>query len=240
MQTLSIILPTLNEGAVVARTLQRLQAFRTWGHEVIVVDGGSFDDTVHVAAPFVDKVIKAARGRARQMNAGAAVARGNVLLFLHADTLLPGSADRAITKALHSKKRRQWGRFDIRLSGRHPLFRMVERAMNLRSRLTGIATGDQAIFVRRDAFERVGGFADIPLMEDVALSRMLRRLSRPACVKKKAVTSSRRWEQQGILRTIIKMWSLRLRFFLGADPARLARHYNLARHYDGKARATTG
>jgi rSAM/selenodomain-associated transferase 2 len=221
---LSIIIPALNEAADIVKTLQPVQALRTWGHEVIVVDGGSHDGTVRVAEPLADEVIKSARGRARQMNAGAAIARGNVLLFLHADTRLPKSADRAIARALRDR-RRQWGRFDVRLSGHHPLLRIVERAMNLRSRLTGISTGDQAIFVRRGAFERIGGFADIPLMEDIALSLSLRQLSRPACIAKKAVTSSRRWEQYGIVRTIIRMWLLRLRFLFGADPARLARLY---------------
>lgn len=227
---LSVIIPTLNEAAGIDRTLRAVQALRTWGHEIIVVDGGSLDATVDVAAPLADKIIRAAHGRARQMNAGAAIAHGDILVFLHADTRLPGDADRAIAKALR-KKQRQWGRFDIRLSGRHPLLRVVERAMNLRSRLTGISTGDQAIFVRRCVFEQVGGFADIPLMEDIALSRVLRRLSRPVRINKKAITSSRRWEQQGIVRTIVKMWVLRLRYFLGADPAMLARHY------DGNARA---
>jgi rSAM/selenodomain-associated transferase 2 len=230
---LSIIVPTLNEAEEIVRTLQPLQTLRTWGHEVIVVDGGSIDATVDAARSLADQVIEAARGRARQMNAGAAITTGDVLLFLHADTCLSSSADRCIKKALRGTVR-QWGRFDVRLSGRHPLLRMVERAMNLRSRLTGISTGDQAIFVRRDAFEQVGGFADIPLMEDIALSQALRRLSRPACIKKKVVTSSRRWERHGIIRTIIKMWLLRLRFFLGADPV------HLARHYERRIRATIG
>lgn len=225
--TLSIIIPTLNEATGIARTLQPLQAFRTWGHEIIVVDGGSSDTTVETAQPYVDKIIDTACGRARQMNAGAAAAHGDVLVFLHADTRLPKSADRAIRNAL-CRKARLWGRFDVRLSGRHPLLRVVERTMNLRSRLTGIATGDHAIFVRRRAFEQVGGFADIPLMEDITLSRALRSKSRPACIAQKVVTSSRRWERQGIIRTVVDMWSLRLRFFFGADPARLAQRYHEA------------
>jgi rSAM/selenodomain-associated transferase 2 len=222
--TLSIIIPTLNEADDIARMLQSLQAFRTWGHEVIVVDGGSSDATVETARPFVDQMLETVRGRARQMNAGAAAAHRDVLVFLHADTRLPRSADRAIRDAL-CRKKRLWGRFDVRLSGRHPFLRVVERAMNLRSRLTGIATGDQAIFVRRRAFKQVGGFADVPLMEDIILSCTLRGVSRPACITKKATTSSRRWERQGIIRTMLNMWSLRLLFFLGADPARLAQSY---------------
>jgi rSAM/selenodomain-associated transferase 2 len=222
---LSIIVPALNEAEGIVATLRALQAFRTWGHEVIVVDGGSADATIKIAKPYADKVIEAPRGRARQMNAGARFAQGDVLLFLHADTVLPNCADRAISNAFH-KQDRVWGRFDVRMSGRHPLLRLVERTMNLRSRLTGIATGDQAIFVRRRVFEQTGGYANIPLMEDVALSRALRRISRPACIKKRAITSSRRWERHGIVRTMGKMWLLRLRYFFGADPARLARCYD--------------
>jgi rSAM/selenodomain-associated transferase 2 len=223
--TLSIIIPTLNEAGNVVETLGPLQRFRTWGHEIIVVDGGSRDHTPALCQPFVDQLIDAPPGRARQMNAGAAVARGHVLVFLHADTRLPRTADRAIDKAL-SRRSRHWGRFDIRLSGRHPLLRVIESAVNARSRLTGISTGDQAIFVRRAAFEEIGGFADIPLMEDIELSRALKGLSRPACTRKKVITSSRRWERQGITRTIVEMWSMRLRFFFGAHPNTLARRYD--------------
>lgn len=220
---LSIIIPTLNEAAGVSRTLQSLQAMRTWGHEIIVVDGGSQDDTLKVCKPLVDRLLRTPCGRGRQMNAGAAVARGNVFVFLHADTLLPRSADRAIRTVLHKGSR--WGRFDVRLSGHRWLLRIIERAMNLRSCVTGICTGDQAIFVRRQAFEKVGGFKNIALMEDIALSRALRRLGRPARIKWKAVTSSRRWESEGISRTVGRMWLLRLGYFFGADPARLARRY---------------
>jgi len=220
---LSVIIPALNESAGIVRTLQSLQALRTWGHEVIVVDGGSQDDTLRVCGPFVDRLLRSPRGRARQMNAGAVVASGNVFVFLHADTALPRSADRAIRMVLHKGSR--WGRFDVKLSGRRWLLRVVERAMNLRSRVTGICTGDQAIFVRRQAFEQIGGFPNIELMEDIALSRALRRVGRPARIKWKAETSSRRWEREGVARTIGRMWLLRLGYFLGADPARLARRY---------------
>lgn len=221
---LSIVIPALNEAEHIEHTLRPLQALRTWGHEVIVVDGGSQDDTEALARPLVDQIIRAPCGRARQMNAGAAVARGDALVFLHADTRLPKKADRMIAKALR-RTARVWGRFDVRLSGRGPVLRLVERLMNLRSRLSGIATGDQAIFVRRAVFERVGGFPDIPLMEDIVLSKTLRQLGRPACIRRKVQTSSRRWERQGVGRTIVEMWWLRLRFFLGADPTRLARIY---------------
>ena len=166
---ISIIIPALNEAAGIAETLRPLQPLRARGHEVIVVDGGSADETMDIARPLADRVIASEPGRARQQNAGAGAATGDVLLFLHADTLLPLDADGLMMDGL-SASGRGWGRFDVRLSGRQPALRVVERMMNLRSRATGIATGDQAIFVRRDWFRRAGGFPQIPLMEDVALS----------------------------------------------------------------------
>jgi hypothetical protein len=147
-----------------------------------------------------------------------------VLLFLHADTGLPADADRLVCEGLGST-RRPWGRFDVRIEGRHPLLPMVAATMNLRSRLTGIATGDQAMFVDRAAFAAVGGFPDIALMEDIVLSRRLKRLGRPLCLRARALTSGRRWEKHGVVRTILTMWRLRLAFFLGAEPARLAASY---------------
>jgi rSAM/selenodomain-associated transferase 2 len=183
---------------------------------VIVVDGGSEDGTAALAAGLCDRVVVAARGRAAQMNAGARMAKGEVLVFLHADTRLPPLADELILKSP------LWGRFDVRIEGRHPLLPLVAWSMNLRSRLTGVATGDQAIFVRKDAFR---GFADIPLMEDVAFSKAMKRLGRPACLRSTVTTSGRRWESRGVLRTIVLMWWLRLRFFLGAPADSLARRY---------------
>jgi rSAM/selenodomain-associated transferase 2 len=221
---ITIIIPTLNEAAGIEGTLRPLQPLRDRGHQLVVVDGGSADATADIARPLADAVIASEPGRARQQNAGAASADGDVLLFLHADTLLPPDADRIILDGLRASGR-GWGRFDVRLSGRRPLLRVVERMINLRSRLTGIATGDQAIFVRRDWFERCGGFPAIPLMEDVALSRKLRRMGPPLCLRERVVTSSRRWEQRGILRTIVLMWRLRAAYALGADPARLAERY---------------
>ncbi len=225
---LSIIIPALNEAAGIAATLEPLQLLRACGHEVIVVDGGSSDGTVELAAPLCDQVLTAERGRARQMNAGARAAGGEVLLFLHADTLLPSDADRLILEGL-ARSGRGWGRFDVRLSGRHSLLRLTAWLMSGRSRLTGIATGDQAIFVQRDRFEAVGGFPDIPLMEDLALSRALRRRGRPLCLRQRVTTSSRRWEERGIVRTILLMWRLRLAYYLGADPHELAQHYESAK-----------
>jgi rSAM/selenodomain-associated transferase 2 len=221
---LSIIVPALNEAAGIRAALEPLQPLRARGHEVILVDGGSEDATLALAQPLADRVLVAGRGRARQMNAGAQEARGEVLLFLHADTLLPPEADRRVLEEL-ARSSRGWGRFDLRLTGRHPLLRLTARLIGLRSRLTGMATGDQAIFVRRDWFEQAGGFPEIPLMEDLALSRALKRRGRPLCLRERVTTSSRRWEERGILRTVLLMWRLRLAYYRGADPHDLARRY---------------
>ena len=224
MRSISIIIPALNEAAAIETTLTPLQFWRQSGHELILVDGGSCDDTASVARPLVDKVLNSAPGRALQMNLGASSASGDVLVFLHADTSLPPNADELIARAL---SRRQWGRFDVRLSGSHWLLRVVERMMNWRSCFSGIATGDQAIFLEHALFERLGGFPDMPLMEDIVLSKCLKReAGRPACIHTPLITSSRRWEQNGIVRTILLMWRLRLAWFLGVPVHRLARLYH--------------
>lgn len=225
---LSIIVPTLNEAEGIQATLCALSPLRARGAEIIVADGGSTDGTVVLARPFADHVIVAPRGRARQMNAGAAVARGECLLFLHADTRLPPDADRLVEAALSGGL--AWGRFDVDIAGRHPLLPLIARLMNLRSRLTGIATGDQAMFVTRAAFAACGGFPPIPLMEDIALSRALKRIGRPACLRQRVRTSGRRWDRQGFWRTVLLMWRLRLAYFFGADPARLAQDYGYAKN----------
>ena len=218
-------MPVLNEAQSIEQTLRALQPLRCAGHEVIVVDGGSSDGSAQLAAPLADDVLGAQRGRANQMNAGAQAACGDVLLFLHADTRLPERAAQIMLDELAQTKR-AWGRFDVRIEGRHRLLRLVAALMNLRSRLTGICTGDQAIFVLRDAFLRLGGYPPIALMEDIALSRKLRRVSPPLCVRTPVHTSARRWERGGVVRTIVLMWWLRLRYFAGAAPARLARIYD--------------
>jgi rSAM/selenodomain-associated transferase 2 len=221
---LSIIVPALNEADTIGGLLTDLAPFRAAGAEVILVDGGSSDGTPERAAADVDRVLPAKKGRAAQMNAGARVAVGDLLWFLHADTRVPADAAAVLQDAWAGGAR--WGRFDVRLSGRHFLLRLVERGMNIRSRLTGIATGDQGIFVTRAAFEQAGGFPPLVLMEDIALSTALRRLARPACLRVRLITSSRRWEEGGVLRTVLMMWRLRLAYALGADPARLARRYH--------------
>ncbi len=221
---LSIIVPVLNEADGIAAMLDSLAPLRTRGAEVVVADGGSCDSTLEQARPRADCVLTAPRGRALQMNAAAARASGDVLLFLHADTRLPAGADRSVIEGLE-RSGRAWGRFDVTIAGCHPLLAIIAFFMRTRSRLTGIATGDQAIFVRRDAFQAVGGFPAVALMEDVALCKALKRIGRPLCLRERVVTSGRRWEQHGLVRTVLLMLALRLAFFLGADAKKLARRY---------------
>lgn len=221
---LSIIVPILDEAAALPGLLAHLAQWRARGCEVLLVDGGSEDDCGAMARAAGFTVLEAERGRARQMNVGAAAAHGEALLFLHADTRLPVDADVAV-RAVLAKDRCAWGRFDVLITGRPPMLRVVAALMNLRSRLTGIATGDQAIFVRRDVFEAVGGFPDQPLMEDVELSRRLLRTSRPACLRARVSTSGRRWEQRGVWRTIFLMWRLRWAYWRGVPAERLADAY---------------
>src|SRR5258708_16049477 len=222
--SLSIVVPTLNEAAGIVVFLDALQPLRERGVELILVDGGSRDGTVAAAAPLVDQVLSSPRGRALQMNAGAARAGGDVLLFLHADARLPRDAERLILDGLRETGG-GWGRFDIRLSGAAPMLRVVEWMMNRRSRLTGIATGDQGLFVDHGLFDAVGGFPAIALMEDVALSATLKRHGRPLCLAQKVVASSRRWEKHGIWGTIALMWRLRLAPFLGPGTTPVAGKY---------------
>ena len=223
---LSIVIPALNEAADIEAVLQALQPLRARNIELVLADGGSRDRTAALARPWVDAAVDAPRGRALQMNAGAAQARADVLLFLHADTRLPPLADVLVLQAVNRRGGGAcWGRFDVRIEGRPWMLRVVAWLMNLRSRLSVIATGDQAIFVTREAFEQVGGFPVQPLMEDVEISRRLKRLGRPACLNARVCTSGRRWEQRGVWRTIVLMWRLRWRYWRGESPARLAEAY---------------
>lgn len=220
---IAVIVPVLNEAGTIEG---QLAALRGQGFaEILVVDGGSTDVTADLvrAAGGPVRLIEAARGRAAQMNAGARAARAGVLLFLHADTRLPDNAAARIRVALHAG--RPWGRFDVRLDGAHPLLRAVEFLMNWRSALTGVCTGDQALFVERAVFESLGGYAAIPIMEDIELTRRLKRIARPARIREPVVTSARRWRQRGVVRTILSMWRLRLLYRLGVPAERLARHY---------------
>ena len=223
---LSVIIPTLNEADSIAASLQALAPWRARGVEIVVVDGGSSDNTITLARPLADPVVSAPRGRALQMNAGAAQARGDLLLFLHADCRLPAAADGVIVDGLN-RARKTWGRFDVTLTGEHPLLRVVGAMMNLRSRLTGIATGDQGIFVTRSLFEAAGRYPDIALMEDIALTQKLKTFGAPLALRHRITASGRRWEKHGVWRTMLLMWRLRLQYWLGADPNTLAEHYVL-------------
>ncbi|MGV8899290.1 MAG: TIGR04283 family arsenosugar biosynthesis glycosyltransferase [Burkholderiaceae bacterium] len=224
---LSIIVPVFNEAHALPLLLERLLPLvqmADHGCELIIADGGSNDGSAEIAECAGCTLVRAPRGRARQMNAGAARASGEILLFLHADTQLPDGAAVLIAQAL-SDCTYQWGRFDVCIAGRAPMLPVIARMMNLRSRLTGIATGDQAIFVRRAAFDAAGGFPDQPLMEDIELSKRLRRISRPACLHSCVITSGRRWETRGVWRTILLMWRLRWSYWRGVPANQLAQAY---------------
>lgn len=219
---ISVIVPVLNEEATIAATLGALAALAPY--EVILVDGGSVDRTRDIAARSGAQVLSAERGRARQMNRGAARASGEVLLFLHADTRLPDSAFSDIAAALNDP-RCLGGRFDVELEGSHRMLKLVAALINYRSRVTKVGTGDQAIFLRREIFLRMGGYPDIPLMEDIALCRALKRMGAVACLRSRVVTSARRWENDGVWRTIVRMWTLKLLYLAGVSPARLKQFY---------------
>ena len=220
----SVIIPVLDEAAMIRDCLRALSPLREAGHELIVVDGGSQDDTVARAKELCDTCLSCTvSGRARQMHTGALHARGEMLLFLHADTRLPcGVVQCLATLPVHTAL---WGRFDVRLSGSHPLFRVIETLMNLRSRMSGIATGDQAIFIHRELYRRIGGFPLLDLMEDIAISRTCKAIHSPLCLRQTVLTSSRRWEQRGILRTVLTMWCLRALYACGVHPSYLSRKY---------------
>jgi rSAM/selenodomain-associated transferase 2 len=226
---LHIIMPVLNEAAGIDAALHALQPLLARGARLVVVDGGSCDDTAERVRAFATQqpgvqCLVAPPGRARQMNAGAQVCGDGLLLFLHADTTLPPQADARIAAAL-ADGRHGWGRFDVRIAGRQPMLPVIAFFMNLRSRLTGMATGDQALFMTRAAFEAVGGYPEQPLMEDIELSARLKRRSPPACLRAKVLTSGRRWETRGVWRTVWLMWRLRWAYWRGVAPAHLAELY---------------
>ena len=226
---LSIIIPCLSEEKNIRETLLPLQNLRQRGHEIILADGGSTDNTTNISANLYDQLITCKKGRAHQMNSGAKLSSNEILCFLHADTIAPKNLDRLIIETLH-KTHKMWGRFNIKLSGKHWLFRIIETSINLRSCISGIASGDQGIFVYRDVFDQLNGFASIPLMEDIELSKRLKEKSRPACITNTPlITSSRRWEKHGILKTVYLMWRLRLKFFMGVPANQLE---NLYRYHD--------
>lgn len=219
---LSIIVPVLDEAEHIVRLLDELASWRRAGDEVIVVDGGSADDTAARARALADAVIAAPRGRARQQNAGAAVARADILWFVHAD-----SAVTAVSRAelLAAAATSSWGRCAVRIDDRAPIFRLIETMMNFRTRLTSVVTGDHGIFVRRALYDAVGGIPDLALMEDVEFSRRLARHAPVRCLRGTIATSARRWRRHGIVRTVLLMWALRLAWFVGVPATRLARVY---------------
>ena len=220
---ISIIIPVINEEINLSIILSSLQYLRQQGHEIVVVDGGSHDNSLMLAQESADIVIASKPGRAIQMNSGADVATGDVLLFLHADTILPESVS-SIFENL-AKGGPYWGRFDVRLSSNKIIYRVIEWMINLRSRLSSIATGDQAIFVGRALFSQVGGFPEIALMEDIEISRRLRAICKPVNFKQQIITSSRRWEDNGVVSTVLLMWKLRLYYFFGVSPQKLKQLY---------------
>ena len=227
MKTISIIIPTLNEAKVLPFMLESLQAIRKHNVELIIVDGGSDDDTLAIAGQFADIVISSKAGRARQLNKGAKAARGDLLLFLHADTQLPNKALELLNDSL--KRFNKWGRFNVKLDDPRLTFRLIEKMMNWRSCLTGIVTGDQAMFVSKVLFERVGGYPEIELMEDIAISKVLKKHAMPICLSQAVVTSARRWQDQGVLTTVLLMWRLRWGYFFKKSPRVLAKKYQQTR-----------
>ncbi len=217
---ISIIIPVLNEGSNIELCLGALQPVRIQ-NEIIVVDGGSSDDTVKKSKPLADRVIVSAKGRAKQMNVGAEKAKGEMLVFLHADTFLPENAIELLPLINNG-----WGRFNIQLKGKAIMLKVISAFMNWRSRYTGIATGDQVIFVSKQLFDVVGGYPEIALMEDVSFSAKLKKIKKPICLVAKVISSGRRWEQYGVFKTIFLMWSLRLRYFFGENPETLSVLYS--------------
>lgn len=222
LMRISVVIPTLNEAGTIAQTLHWLR--QAGECEIIVVDGGSNDGTAEIAGILADVVLSAPQGRARQMNAGARVATGDVLLFVHADTRIPHGFPALLDQALRDP-RVVGGRFDVCLDAEGWLFRLIENSMNIRSRLTQISTGDQAIFVQRQIFQSVGGYPDLELMEDLELSRKLKRIGKIACLRTQVTTSARRWQRDGVAKTIMRMWMLRLCHFLGVPSERLRAFY---------------
>ena len=220
---LSIVIPTYNESSQIEQCLYKLKSLRKLGHEVIVVDGGSIDDTKILATPLSNQVIQSEKSRSIQMNKGASIATGNCLLFLHADTVLPGNVINIFSKIENIESK--WGRFDIKLTGRAYMFRIIERSMNIRSRLTGIATGDQVIFIGKELFKKVAGYPEVSLMEDIAISKILAAHSKPICLREIVVSSSRRWEANGVIKTILMMWLLRFLYFFNYDTGKIAKLY---------------
>jgi rSAM/selenodomain-associated transferase 2 len=227
MTAISIIIPTLNEAQALPATLQSLQPLKQQGVEIIIVDGGSIDQTLNIAEQYGSKALQSKIGRASQMNVGAEHASGELLLFLHADTRLPHDALILLMDVAEAPE--YWGRFNVKLDGNSWVFRVIESMMNVRSCLTGVVTGDHAIFVSKRLFHQINGLPQIELMEDIAFSKLLKQKIAPRCLSSAVTTSSRRWEQRGVFRTVLVMWWLRLAYYFGAKPSWLSRQYQAIR-----------
>lgn len=223
MTSIAIIVPVLNEAENLTALIDQLSQLRQSVAEIVIVDGGSTDNTRKMLEDSDLEMVSASKGRSLQMNAGALHSNADILLFLHADTELPANAVMAIEKAISAGA--DWGRLDVYISGAHPMFRVIALMMNWRSRLTGIATGDQAMFMCRTVFNVVGGFPEQPLMEDIEISKRLRKISRPACLPETVITSGRRWQKYGVWRTILLMWRLRFAYWRGVPASTLAEYY---------------
>ncbi|MGB0467621.1 MAG: TIGR04283 family arsenosugar biosynthesis glycosyltransferase [Pontibacterium sp.] len=221
---LAIVVPVLNEAQTLPDLLNALSHWQQQGCEIVLVDGGSTDYSVELIQAAGFKVVSSASGRARQMNTGAQHTKADLLLFLHADTRLPDNADAIVVRALNNTEQ-GWGRFDVCITGKAPMLLVIARMINLRSRLTGIATGDQALFFTRTLFERVGGFPDQALMEDIEISARLKKIVQPVCLPDKVKTSGRRWESRGIWKTIFLMWRLRWQYWRGVSAEKIAESY---------------
>ncbi len=224
MPKLSIIIPILNEQVFLANHHEILKSLLSDGHEILVIDGGSTDNSVDIAKAIGCKTLKTKTSRGFQLHVGAKHSKNELLLFLHADTLLPTNAAELIYHAL-TPVNKHWGRFNVRFSNQNLIFQIIAWFMNKRSYLSGIATGDQAIFVKRKSYFSCGGFPDFPIMEDIEISKRLKKIAYPVCIPNEAIASSRKWENQGVIITILKMWSLRLMFFFGVPTEKLAKLY---------------
>ncbi|MDF1588551.1 MAG: TIGR04283 family arsenosugar biosynthesis glycosyltransferase [Gammaproteobacteria bacterium] len=223
MKSLALIVPVLNEAENLTFLVTLLSTLKQSQDEIVIVDGGSTDGSQQLLAELNLETVSAPKGRASQMNAGAMHSDADILVFLHADTELPANALDLIRKAIADGA--DWGRFDVRISGKHPMLHIIALLMNWRSRLTAIATGDQVIFMRRELFNAVGGFPEQPLMEDIEISKRLKKISRPACLSDKVITSGRRWQKHGIWKTIVLMWWLRFAYWRGVPASTLAEYY---------------
>ena len=239
MATVSIIIPVLNEAGNLAHLFTNINKLNPKPQQVILVDGGSTDDSIDIIRIFINELMpdnnrkidwqmtESKSGRALQMNTGAALATAEILLFLHADTQLPIDAIESISEAT---KRAEWGRFDVQIDSRQLMLKLVSQMINWRSKLSGIATGDQAIFISQSLFEQIGGYPNQALMEDVELcnqlkSTQLKDIAKPACLKNKVITSARRWQQHGTWRTILLMWHLRFDYWRGVSADNIKQRY---------------